>query len=480
MKHLFRSIILLSIIILGNENGHTQNLHIELKLKNTNDSCAYLAHYMEGKVFADDTTKLINGVGTFKRDSLLPQGIYMVYLPSQKYFDLLLGEDQEFLIQSDSKNLVDSLKIFGSRENEAFADFQQFMKIQTEKNKKLQSEYQKKAGDKNAQQEYKELFKNIDLEVKAFIKKLNEEFPKPSFVSQFANFTLSPEAPDFNRLVPKDFPNREKEINLRTYLWTKDNYFANLDPADDRYLRTPNLESKLKFFYEKILIQQQDSIVKESVKLIEQARPNKLCFQYYTQYAINYAIQSNIMGVEGAFVDIAKRYFLSGQATWADPTLMAKIEERVINLQHNLLHMEAQDLALKTADGEFVRLHEIEADYTILYFFETDCGHCKKVTPRLKNEILDAYQDLNIKVMAIYTQQETKQWQTYIEDNLLFDFINCYDPNYNSNFRVFYDIYTTPIIYLLDKNKKIIAKRLDIDTLKTFLNNEKIRKTQNL
>ena len=476
MKLLYRSLILLSAIVLGNLNGNSQNLHIDIKLENVSDSSAYLAHYLDGRIFADDTTKLVNGVGLFKNDSLLDQGIYVVYLPSQKYFDLLIGSDQEFSIISDSIDFVNKLKISGSKESEAFADFQKFMKAKNENSKKLQEEYKDKVNDKKSKIEYKKLFKKADLEVKAYIKSLNEKFPAPSFVSAFANFTLSPEAPDFNKSIAADFPDRDKEIKLRNYVWTKDNYLSSLNPADDRYLRTPLLKNKLAFFYEKILIQQRDSIVKESIKLIEQARPNKKCFQYYTQYALNYAIKSKIMGVDAAFVDLARRYYLSGQATWADSSLMANIKERVIKLQYNLLDMKAQDLALETIDGEFVKLHEIDANYTVLYFFETDCGHCKKLTPRLKPEILDAYQDLGVQIMAIYTQQDKVAWQKYIEENKLYDFVNCYDPNYHSNFRIFYDVYSTPTIYLLDKDKKIVAKRLDIENLKGFLDHERKQK----
>lgn len=480
MKLFYRSLILLSAIVLGHSSSQCQNLRIDIKLENVSDSSAYLAHYMDGRIFADDTTKLINGVGLFQKDSLLNQGIYVVYLPSQKYFDLLIGKDQIFSIKSDSKSFIENIEISGSKESEAFADFQKFMKIKTENSRNLQAEYKDKLKDEKAKAEYRAHFKKADLEVKAYIKNLTAQFPEPSFVSAFAKFTLSPEAPNFNDSIAADFPDRDKEIQLRNYLWTKANYFSNLDPADDRYLRTPLLKDKLKFFFEKILIQQRDSIVKESVKLIEQARSNKMCFQYYTQYALNYAIQSKIMGVDAAFVDLAKRYYLSGQATWADSTLMSKIKERVIKLQYNLLGMKGQDLALETLDGEFVKLHEFDAKYTVLYFFETDCGHCKKVTPRLKPEILDAYQDLDVKIMAVYTQQDKVAWKKYIEENELFDFVNCYDANYQTNFRIFYDVYSTPTIYLLDKDKKIIAKRLDIENLKGFLDHERKMKANKL
>jgi len=478
MKLFFSSLILVTAFVFGNFNSQAQNFRINIELENVSDSSAYLAHYLDGRIFADDTTQLKNGVGLFTKDSLLDQGIYVVYLPSQKYFDVLIGEDQEFTIKTDSGDFINKLVIEGSDESEAFADFQKFMKAKTETSRQIQKDYKDKLTDEKAKAEYQELFRKADREVKTYIKDLASKYPAPSFVSEFANLTLTPESPDYNDSIPGDFPNRDKEIQLRNYIWNKDHYFSNINPADDRFLRTPLLKNKLEFFYEKILIQQRDSIVKESMKLIEQARPNKKCFQYYTQFALNYAIKSKVMGLDAAFVDLAKRYYLSGQATWADSTLMANIKERVIKLQYNLLDMKAQDLALETLDGEFVKLHELDANYTILYFFETDCGHCKKVTPRLKSEILDVYKDMGVKVMAVYTQQEKEAWQTYIDDNQLYDFINCYDPHYQSNFRIFYDVYSTPTIYLLDKDKKIVAKRLDIENLKGFLDHERKRKAE--
>jgi hypothetical protein len=44
-----------------------------------------------------------------------------------------------------------------------------------------------------------------------------------------------------------------------------------------------------------------------------------------------------------------------------------------------------------------------------------------------------------------------------------------HDPNHESNFRKLYDIYSTPVIYLLGEDKKIIAKRLSVDMIKDFI-----------
>jgi thiol-disulfide isomerase/thioredoxin len=471
MKRIFKSLCVLITCTFTLTNLNAQKYNISVQLLNCSDSTAYLAHYFDGRIFADDTTKLANGKGSFSKDKVLDQGIYVIYLPSQKYFDLLIGEDQEFSISANPNDFIGSISISGSIETNGFHDFQKFMKSQNEKSKGIQEAF-KKATSETEKEKIKEKFKNTDLEVRAYIEKLSTKFPENSFVQKFAQFTLSPKIPDFKNEIPVNTPDREKVIQQKSYLYNKDHYFDHVNLTDSRYLRTPILKKKLDFFYEQILVQSPDTIVKESVKLIEQARPDSIFFQYLTQYALNYTVKSKVMGMDAAFVSLAKKYYLSGQANWADSTLMANIRERVIKTQFNLLGMKSQDLLMQTPEGEYVRLHEVEAPYTVLYFWEPDCGHCKKITPRLKTEILDQYREKGLEVFAVCTQDQKEMWENAIHDYDIYDFINCYDPQFQTNFRIFYDVYSTPTMYLLDKDKKIIAKRLDIDNLKVFLNNE--------
>ncbi len=74
-------------------------------------------------------------------------------------------------------------------------------------------------------------------------------------------------------------------------------------------------------------------------------------------------------------------------------------------------------------------------------------------------------------MFAVYTQGDQPKWMDYITKNEL-NWINVWDPTFSSNFRNLYDIYATPVIYVLDKNKKILAKRISVDTLERILEEE--------
>jgi hypothetical protein len=64
-----------------------------------------------------------------------------------------------------------------------------------------------------------------------------------------------------------------------------------------------------------------------------------------------------------------------------------------------------------------------------------------------------------------------EKWKNYIKENKL-DWINVADPKLQNNFREEFDIKTTPQIFILDKDKKILAKKIDEETLEKIMDKE--------
>jgi hypothetical protein len=117
----------------------------------------------------------------------------------------------------------------------------------------------------------------------------------------------------------------------------------------------------------------------------------------------------------------------------------------------------------------FLRLHDVKAEYLLLVFWDVDCGHCQVEIPKL----LETYHDLlkekkDVKVFCVYTQQEFEKYRKYVEEKKL-DWINVYDGVHFSNLKDKYDIYSTPVIYLLDRDKRIKAKRIGEEQVKDII-----------
>ncbi len=122
----------------------------------------------------------------------------------------------------------------------------------------------------------------------------------------------------------------------------------------------------------------------------------------------------------------------------------------------------------------FSSLHQIDTKYTIMWFWEPDCSHCIEMTPKF----IKAYNEKNLKelgvtVFAVYLHRNINDWDKYtahikkwfdfvIEHNMDV-FVNVWEPFGYTRFRDKFDISSSPVLYLLDENKKIIAKRIGYD-----------------
>jgi thiol-disulfide isomerase/thioredoxin len=135
-----------------------------------------------------------------------------------------------------------------------------------------------------------------------------------------------------------------------------------------------------------------------------------------------------------------------------------------------LVHRKAiNNIVVKdTAQKEFLELYAVDADFTVVYIWSPGCGHCKTATPKLKT-LYDKVKDQGVEVFAVGQDFENEEWKEFIIKHDL-NFINGSDgETYQSNFRTLYDVFSTPQTYLLDKDKKIISKKMSIESLENIL-----------
>jgi thiol-disulfide isomerase/thioredoxin len=185
--------------------------------------------------------------------------------------------------------------------------------------------------------------------------------------------------------------------------------------------------------------------------------------------------------MDKVFVHMVDKYYATGKAFWVDETLLFKMKDRADQLRNNLIGLRGQNLTMLDTSHVYQSLYNVKAKYSLLIFWDANCGKCKEEMPKLKK----LYEELNPKaspngskffdVFAVSLTPDAKEWQKYLREQN-FKWLNIYDPNNETNFRKLYDIYSTPVLYLLDENKRIIAKRLNVDQVKEFIQEQESKR----
>jgi thiol-disulfide isomerase/thioredoxin len=459
--------ILFSIIPLSSFGQLKNGYEIEITINDLKDSTVYMAYHMGDKQFIKDTLKLDGlGHGILHGREALPQGIYMIVLPGRKYFEFLISSDQYFSVSCTNSDYFRTLKFSGSEENSAFLNYQKKWMSLQQRAGLLSKRIQNNKQNNDSLRILDSIQKNQEGNMKTYLKSVIKE-NNGNLLSTLVKALLPIDIPEFS--VPIGYAKRDSLKWIWSYLYNKDHYFDNVDLTDEKLLRTPILYSRLNSFFTTVVIQSPDSINKEIDKLIAKCRNNYKIYQFVAAYLFNHFRESEIMGHDAVMVKIADDIYLSGKADWVTKEFKSDLKKQIDLIRPNLIGKKAENIVMDSYKEKFVSLYDVDKEFTILYFWEPDCGHCKEATPKLK-AYYEKPKDYSVEVFAVCTTSDKAKWTKYIEDNKL-TWTNGWDPNRASHFDFYYNIQSTPTVYILDKNKKIIAKKLSIEEIGPFIDN---------
>ncbi|NMC37031.1 MAG: redoxin domain-containing protein [Bacteroidales bacterium] len=464
-KLLFCSFLfLLPIILLAQQK---KGYEISVSIRGLSDSTIFLAYHFGDKQYLQDTIKLDrSGSGIFSGDEELPHGIYMIVLPGKQYFEILATSDQSFQVSCSFPDYFNTLKFAGCDENARFLSYQkrwiEMQKNASGLNKRMQ-------GNKQNPDSLRILSSKLKLQEESMKSYLNSVVTenKGNLLSLLVRSMLPVEVPEIR--IPFGANNPDSLRWVKSYMYNKNHFFDNVSLTDERLLRTPILHTRLKTYFSNVVIQAPDSINKEIDRILATVKGNSKIYQYIAVFLFNHFRESEIMGHDAVLVKLADDVYLSGKADWVTKEFRDNLKKEVDMIRPNLIGQKGRDLVMDSYRGIHVSLYDIEKEFTILYFWEPDCGHCKEATPKLK-AYYDKNKDKSIEIFAVCTTAEKEKWKKYIEDNDL-NWINGWDPDRKTNYDYYYNVRSTPMIYILDRNKKIIAKKLDIDDIGSFIDN---------
>ena len=443
---------------------------IKIKVKGLKDTVVYLAYHYGDKQYLKDTARVDSkGLFIFDGKEALPGGIYMAVLPDKRYFEFIVAE-QFFSMETDTVDYVTHMKVTGSLENKLFYGYLQYLYPKGRAIDSLRKQLGKAKSKSDSTALVKQM-ENLDKDIINYRKDIVKNNAQ-TFVAKVYN-SMDIVQPTQEE---KDAAKARKDSTFE-FNFYKAHFFDHIDFTDDRILRTPIFHQKIKEYISNLTVPAVDSINKSADYLAAKAKGNKELFKYVVWYVTTTYETSNLMGSDGVFVHMVEKYYKTKQAYWVDTATLRKIIERADILKPLLIGKNIPNVTLWDSLDYPHTLYSMKAKYTIAYFWDPNCGHCQKETPKLY-DLYKKYAAKGVDVYAVCIDREPKDWKKYIREHQL-HWTNVMDNHLSCNFRIQYDIYSTPVIYLLDEKKKIIAKRVGVEQLDeildSYINNKPLR-----
>jgi thiol-disulfide isomerase/thioredoxin len=365
---------------------------------------------------------------------------------------------------TDRNDLSGKMVITDSPENKLFYDYLKYNKTRFGEIQALQKLIVRGKTSKDSVKLLNDKSDAINKDIIRYKLEIAEKYPS-SFVAIFINAMREPEVPEIPVL-----PNGRKDSTFG-YRYIKAHYWDGTDFTDDRLLRTPVFDNKLKKYFDKILYQNPDTIIKETDILIEKARPNPEMFKYLVWYATYHSENSEIMGFDRIFVHVVDTYYLTHQATWEKPSVVENLIKKANKLRPLLIGQIPPNMIMLDTNNQPQSMYSVKSNFLILLFWDPDCGNCEQEIPKLKAFYDKEKDSLGLKIFTVCSDSSLVKWKSAIRKRKM-DWINVNGPRtLTGNYHDQYDVNSTPVIYILNNRKEIIAKRLITDQFLQFFKN---------
>ncbi|HRP88799.1 MAG TPA: DUF5106 domain-containing protein [Edaphocola sp.] len=423
------------------------------------DKKVYLAHYF-GKglptIYKLDSATVQNGTKAVfqKKDSILGGLHLIMFENNSRFFHFLLDNGYSVKVETDTFGKAHFI------ENQINKDFEE------EENKlivlqKQKDEWRKKYDNAKSKSEKSKAEKQYQSLLQA------EKDLRRAYVASHPGNLLSL---IFNAMDAPDIPKKKhylkngKEDTLYNARYYKEHYWDKFDFTDNRLVKTGLLDSKLNDYFSNMVYPIPDSVNYEMDNILKKAEPAKEIYKYILHWLGNWTVNNKMMGVDGSFVYLVENYYGKGKAYWLDSAAIAKYQDRAAQIAPNVLGNKAPKLTLQDLNT----LKDVElttatnSPYTLIIFWSIECGHCKEEMPKISEMYNKELKKMGVEVISVPVTVDGGDdiRKAYNDWKVSSDWVTLVDAHNKRDYLHLYDAYSTPVIYVLDKDKVIVGKKL--------------------
>ena len=435
---MYRKYICLLFVVLLFHSSFSQNpgYQIKISIEGIKEKTLYLSGYYGTEKIVYDSAKVKNSkIAVFEsQEKVLPSGLYEVTDKSGNiYMDFIVDQSRNFSVFTSLNTIASQREYVNSEENIIYFEFMKMLQL--------------KAAISND-----------------YLKSLIEISPN-SLLSKYlkANY--------LQVNIPEIFMSDGVTIDtIAQYKYWKKHFFDYFDFSDSRLLRLKS-DFHISDYFLEYVIQNPDEIIEEMDSFLAKSKINpeinKYCLSYF------YRIFDDCNPIHDAvLVHLYDTYCSNGECDWLDEYSFKRFKKEVDRKRKILPGQIVPPLVAYDVQHNAVSTKDIKHKYIILWFWDPDCDECVELTPQLR-DFYDIYKDYyDLEIYAVSITDDYERWDHFIQENQL-TWINVSfaigEPNYD--FVDYFDLITTPGIYLINSSHKIIARQFPLDELHEKLGN---------
>jgi len=456
---------MISLLLISAVAFSQEGYEIKVTFKPFKNQYIYLGHYF-GKTYPIIDSALLNdkGEAVFKGTKKLNGGIYLIGYPNKAgFFEILVDKNQKFAVKADTGTIANGADFENSPDNTLFHQYQQQMGSTGKRISDLQQQLKNAAGKTDSARLIAELTK-ADKEVRDF----REDLIKKNSGSLLAVLLVAMREPELTGSLKNP---KTKEDSLAAYNNYKGQYWDGVNFWDGRLAYTTFFEEKLDKYFNQLVVPHPDSVIKEIDYMLGFASINEEMTRFLLIKFVNRYLNQKFMWEDAVFVHLFEKYFSNKNYSWLTDKGKKTITDRAYSLMANIMGTPASDIVLPDTSGNITGLYDLKADYTLVVFWDPACSHCKEVLPRLDSFYHAKWKEAGLKMFAIAKEIDgtRKDWLNFIRENKLEEWTHVYYSKAEDKTRIdnsipgysqLYDVQSFPTVYLLDRDKRIVAKKL--------------------
>jgi thiol-disulfide isomerase/thioredoxin len=458
------------------KTNDTTTYKIKVALKPSTTNKFYLESYFGNVLlFIDSSTINPNtNEAIFTGTKKLQEGVYAVSNEQgMRIFDFFADNKPFFSVSLDYSNPKNpQINYEGSPINTAWIDFSKYISATVAKKQELTQQLDNATGTVD-EIKYQLMLEKIQSDYIKHRQDLIDKDPGSLF-SVILPAIYEPILPD-SMLIQN---NREDTMAAKQFV--SDHFWDGINFWDTRLAYTPFFMPKLKKYFKDVVSYKTDTIIKKIDWMLSYASSSeavtRLMMEDFMDAGINHVYHWN----DSVFIHLFEKHIAPKKYTWLTESKRQMISEKAYYLMGKMIGSPATDIQLPNLQGQTTSLYSLKSNYTILAFWDPTCSHCRETLPKLDSMYRAQWKSKGISIFAFGSESDGKigDWTNYIEKHQLQDWTNVYNAEEENRSRIksgmkgypeIFDVWYYPSFFVLDKNKRFMAKKLTYEQMVDFL-----------